>query len=52
MLKPKANKIFTDRVEPKAKIDRLIEAFKLNSFTKKILCFYGIGGIGKNKIFT
>jgi len=49
MLKPKANKIFTDRVEPKAKIDRLIEAFKLNSFTKKILCFYGIGGIGKTR---
>lgn len=45
----KANKVFTDRVEPKEYLSKEIKNLKELDNHKKIVNFYGIGGIGKTR---
>lgn len=45
----KANKIFTDRVEPKEYLENEFKRLKELKDYKKIVSFYGIGGIGKTR---
>lgn len=46
----KAEKIFTDRVEPRAAFDKMLEELKQNIEEMYVLSYYGIGGIGKTKL--
>ena len=43
--KPRAERIFTDRVEPKGAFLKALE--NLNQKDYSVLAFYGVGGIGK-----
>ncbi len=45
----KATKIFTDRKEPSKVFETSIDEYFNCKFEKKIIVFYGIGGIGKTK---
>ncbi|MDY0064704.1 MAG: hypothetical protein RBS25_06500, partial [Bacilli bacterium] len=45
----KANKIFTDRVEPKIFLQKELSRLKNTEEYKKIVNFFGIGGIGKTR---
>ena len=45
----KANKVFTDRVEPKEILTKEIESVENRKGYKRIYVFYGIGGIGKTR---
>lgn len=44
-----ATKIFADRIEPMEKVRKETDNIIHNDFNKKIINFYGIGGIGKTR---
>lgn len=46
----KAEKIFTDRVEPRDAFNKMVEELKANPEGIFVLSYYGIGGIGKTRL--